>query len=93
VKESDRLAVMSEGLTAMGVVNELTPDGIRIEGGRRLTGGRITCHGDHRIAMAFTVASLISDGPIQVQDVANVDTSFPGFVEVARQAGLAIEAV
>ncbi len=93
VKESDRLAVMSEGLTAMGVVNELTPDGIRIEGGRRLTGGRITSHGDHRIAMAFTVASLISDGPIQVQDVANVDTSFPGFVEVARQAGLAIEAV
>ncbi|MGC4027791.1 MAG: 3-phosphoshikimate 1-carboxyvinyltransferase [Steroidobacteraceae bacterium] len=91
VKESDRLAVMGEGLARVGVAHELTPDGIRIEGGRRLAGGQIDSRGDHRIAMAFTIASLISDGPIRVCDVANVDTSFPGFVEAARGVGLAVE--
>lgn len=93
VKESDRLAVMGEGLARVGVVHELTSDGIRIEGGRRLAGGEIESHGDHRIAMAFTVASLLADGPIRVRDVANVDTSFPQFLEVARRAGLQVEAI
>jgi 3-phosphoshikimate 1-carboxyvinyltransferase len=88
VKESDRLAVMAEGLTRLGVANELAPDGIRIEGGRRLRGGEIDSHGDHRIAMSFAVASLICDGTIQVRDTENVGTSFPGFVETARGCGL-----
>jgi 3-phosphoshikimate 1-carboxyvinyltransferase len=88
VKESDRLAVMAEGLTRLGVTNELAPDGIRIEGGSRLTGGEIDSHGDHRIAMSFAVASLICDGTIQVRDTENVGTSFPGFVETARGCGL-----
>jgi 3-phosphoshikimate 1-carboxyvinyltransferase len=88
VKESDRLAVMAEGLTRLGVTNELAPDGIRIGGGRRLQGGEIDSHGDHRIAMSFAVASLICDGTIQVRDTENVGTSFPGFVETARGCGL-----
>jgi 3-phosphoshikimate 1-carboxyvinyltransferase len=88
VKESDRLAVMAEGLTKVGVANELAPDGIRIEGGRRLRGGEIDSHGDHRIAMSFAVASLCSDAEIQVHDVENVGTSFPDFVEIARSCGL-----
>jgi 3-phosphoshikimate 1-carboxyvinyltransferase len=88
VKESDRLAVMAEGLGRVGVVHELAADGIRIEGGRRLRGAEIDSHGDHRIAMAFTIASLISDGLIQVRDVENVGTSFPGFEDVARGCGL-----
>ena len=91
VKESDRLAVMAEGLGRMGVAHELSPDGIRIEGGRRFSGGTVDSHGDHRIAMAFAVASLISDAQIRVRDVLNVGTSFPGFVETARQAGLLLE--
>ena len=92
VKESDRLAVMAEGLTALGVPNQLAPDGIRIQGGQRLRGGEIHSHGDHRIAMSFTVASLIADAPILVRDTDNVATSFPGFVAMARSCGLDVTA-
>jgi len=92
VKESDRLAVMAEGLTRLGVPNQLAPDGIRIEGGHRLQGGEIHSHGDHRIAMSFTVASLIADAPIMVRDTDNVATSFPGFVAMARGCGLDVTA-
>ncbi len=88
VKESDRLAVMADGLTRTGVPNELAPDGIRIQGGHRLRSAEIESHGDHRIAMAFTVASLLADGPLAIRDVENVGTSFPGFVETARACGL-----
>ena len=91
VKESDRLAVMAEGLGRLGISHALAPDGIRIEGGRRFSGGVIDSHGDHRIAMAFTVASLVSDGEIRVRDVANVGTSFPNFVGIARQAGIDVQ--
>jgi 3-phosphoshikimate 1-carboxyvinyltransferase len=88
VKESDRLAVMAEGLGRVGVPNELLPDGIRIAGGRRLQGAVIDSHGDHRIAMSFAVASLLADGELTICDVANVATSFPGFVPTARACGV-----
>ncbi|MFO1410064.1 MAG: 3-phosphoshikimate 1-carboxyvinyltransferase [Steroidobacteraceae bacterium] len=87
VKESDRLAVMAEGLAAVGVQCELRPDGLDIHGGP-IAGGRIDSHGDHRVAMAFAVAAAIARAPIEILDVANVATSFPGFPEVARAAGL-----
>ena len=90
VKESDRLAVMADGLRVLGVRHELRPDGIRIEGGE-LGSGHVDSHGDHRIAMAFAVAALRARGPIDIADVANVATSFPGFAALARGAGLAIE--
>lgn len=90
VKESDRLAVMSEGLERLGVEHELLPDGMRIRGGR-LTGGVVDSHGDHRVAMAFAVASVAASGPIEIEDVGNVATSFPGFVELARSIGFALE--
>ncbi len=92
VKESDRLAVMAEGLKALGVDHTLLPDGIRIRGGRGFTGGTVDSHGDHRIAMAFSMASLKADGPIRILDVANVATSFPGFVDLARAVGIRIAA-
>jgi len=92
VKESDRLAVMAEGLGALGVEHELLPDGIWIRGGKGFSGGSIDSHGDHRIAMAFAVASSMATGQLEIRDVANVATSFPGFVEIARRAGLQIEA-
>jgi len=92
IKESDRLAAMSEGLTVLGVENQLLEDGLWLRGSPRLGGGVIESHGDHRIAMAFAVAGLVAASPIEIRDVANVATSFPGFLEIARSAGLQIEA-
>jgi 3-phosphoshikimate 1-carboxyvinyltransferase len=92
VKESDRLAVMAEGLTTLGVEHTLLPDGIRIRGGQGFGGGTVNSHGDHRIAMAFAVASLKARAPIRILDVANVATSFPGFVELAQGIGMRISA-
>ncbi len=91
VKESDRIAAMAEGLQAMGVACEVLPDGIRIEGRPERTvfsGGTVDSHGDHRIAMSFSVASLRAAAPIKVLDVANVATSFPDFPGTAASAGL-----
>jgi 3-phosphoshikimate 1-carboxyvinyltransferase len=87
VKESDRLATMATGLQALGGECTLLEDGIRIQGGRRLYGGRVSSHGDHRVAMAFTMASLLATRSIRIDGVANVATSFPGFPRVARAAG------
>jgi prephenate dehydrogenase/3-phosphoshikimate 1-carboxyvinyltransferase len=92
VKETDRLAAMAEGLGRLGVEHELLPDGLKVRGRGGFQGGTVDSHGDHRIAMAFAIASLRAEAPIEVLDVANVATSFPGFVELARSAGLAIEA-
>jgi len=89
VKESDRIQVMADGLTALGVMAQPTPDGIIIEGGP-LRGGQVDSHGDHRIAMAFAMAALRTSGPVQIDDCANVNTSFPGFVTLAETTGLAI---
>jgi len=90
VKESDRIGAMAEGLAALGADVEATADGMRIRGGG-LRGGRIDSHGDHRIAMSFAVAAARADGEVRIHDVANVATSFPGFVEIARHAGLQLE--
>lgn len=89
VKESDRIQVMADGLAALGVAVEPMQDGIVIHGGR-LRGGEVESHGDHRIAMAFAMAALRAEGEIRIRDCANVNTSFPGFVELAAGAGLAI---
>ncbi len=91
VKESDRIQVMADGLQALGVRAAPRDDGIVIHGGP-LSGGRVDSHGDHRVAMAFAVAGLRAAGPVVIDDCANVDTSFPGFPEAARGAGLALEA-
>lgn len=90
VKECDRIQAMADGLTALGIEAETFPDGIQIRGGR-LKHGTVNSHGDHRIAMAFAVAAAAADGPVTIDDCRNVDTSFPGFVELARGVGLEIE--
>ncbi len=89
VKESDRIAAMATGLHILGVDATPRPDGIEIEGGT-LGAGTIDSLGDHRIAMSFAVAGLVAQGPISIDDCANVATSFPGFVELAQRAGLQI---
>jgi 3-phosphoshikimate 1-carboxyvinyltransferase len=89
VKESDRIQVMADGLYALGIEVEPTPDGIRILGGT-MVGGVIESQGDHRIAMAFSVASLRTKEAISIRDCANVNTSFPGFVDLAGQVGIRV---
>lgn len=86
VKESDRLQVMADGLNTCGIEARTTPDGIVIQGGT-FSGGQVNSSHDHRIAMAFAVAGLMSRSPILIEDCANVTTSFPGFVELANHTG------
>jgi len=89
VKESDRIAVMADGLITLGIDAKPTDDGIIIQGGQ-LGSGDIDSHGDHRIAMSFAMAALRAEGTIAIQDCANVNTSFPGFVTLAQHVGLSI---
>lgn len=96
VKESDRIAAMAEGLGTLGVECEVLDDGIVIEGlgsEGALTGGDIACYHDHRIAMAFAIASLRATGPIRILEADNVATSFPDFVGLAERSGLRISSV
>lgn len=64
-------------------------DGIVIEGGA-FGGGEVWAHGDHRIAMSFSVASLRASGPIRIHDCANVATSFPNFLALCAQTGIRV---
>jgi cyclohexadieny/prephenate dehydrogenase / 3-phosphoshikimate 1-carboxyvinyltransferase len=89
VKESDRIQVMADGLQALGIRAEPTPDGIVIDGGT-IHGGRVDSHGDHRIAMSFSVASLRTTGDIHIADCANVATSFPDFIGLAQSVGIQV---
>lgn len=90
VKESDRIASMVKGLRSMGAQVEESPDGVVIAGGR-LAGAAIDSFEDHRIAMSFAVAGQCAEGVTVIRDCANVATSFPGFVELARSAGMNLE--
>ncbi|MBJ6138131.1 bifunctional prephenate dehydrogenase/3-phosphoshikimate 1-carboxyvinyltransferase [Marinobacter litoralis] len=90
VKESDRIQVMADGLAELGVETTVTPDGIIIEGGQTIGSGTVESHEDHRISMSFAVASLRATGPITINDCSNVTTSFPDFVELAKQTGFNI---
>ncbi len=89
VKESDRIQVMADGLIKMGIKAEPTPGGVVIQGGS-MRGAEVDSHGDHRIAMSFAMAALKASGSVVINDCANVNTSFPGFVSLASQAGLNI---
>ncbi|HCA26515.1 MAG TPA: 3-phosphoshikimate 1-carboxyvinyltransferase, partial [Betaproteobacteria bacterium] len=91
VKESDRIQVMADGLRALGVRAEPAADGMRIVGGP-YGGGAVDSCGDHRIAMAFSMAALRASGAVTIRDCANVATSFPGFADLARRCGLAVHA-
>jgi 3-phosphoshikimate 1-carboxyvinyltransferase len=79
VKESDRIAAMVEGLTAMGARIEELEDGFRVEGGGPLEGAMVRSHGDHRIAMALSVAALSAHGDTRVAGAEVVSISLPSF--------------
>ena len=87
VKESDRIQVMADGLEALGIDVQPTPDGIVIQPGQ-FSSGKVDSHGDHRIAMSFSMAALRASGPITIDDCDNVNTSFPRFIDLACQSGL-----
>lgn len=92
VKESDRIQVMADGLHTLGIDATPTEDGIMINGGI-IGSGEVESHSDHRIAMSFAIAALQAGGSIQINDCANVATSFPGFVDMASKVGLNIEEI
>lgn len=87
VKESDRIQVMADGLKILGIDAKPTTDGMIIQGGQ-IGGGIVESHGDHRIAMAFAIAGLRANAPIEILDCANVNTSFPEFKNIATNLGL-----
>jgi len=82
VKESDRIATTALNLRAMGADAEEFDDGLRVAGPSRLHGAKIDPHGDHRVAMAFTVAGLLAEGETEIADSACVAVSFPEFFDL-----------
>lgn len=90
VKESDRIQAMADGLQILGIDAQSTTDGIIITGGV-IGSGEVESHDDHRIAMSFAIAGLQAGGTIQINNCANVATSFPDFIGLATKAGLDIE--
>ncbi len=89
VKESDRIQVMADNLQCLGIDAKATEDGMIVTGGV-LNGGRVHSHADHRIAMSMAVAGLMANGPVEIDDCANVATSFPNFLTLAQSVGMKV---
>lgn len=81
VKESDRIATVVQNLKAMGADLEEYEDGMEISGGKSLKGAELESFGDHRIAMAFSIAGLFASGDTVINDTDCIDTSYPGFTD------------
>lgn len=79
VKETDRIAAVTNELTKIGANVEATPDGMIIHGPTPLKGGTMDSYGDHRLGMMAGIASLITSEPITIQDAACIDISYPSF--------------
>jgi 3-phosphoshikimate 1-carboxyvinyltransferase len=88
VKESDRIAVMAEGLTRMGAKVDVFEDGMAISGPTPLAGIKIDSHLDHRIAMSFAVAGCIASDVTEVFGAESIETSFPGFTTELNRLGI-----
>ena len=89
VKESNRIKVMCEELSKLGVNVVETEDGMEIEGTNKLLGNvTISTHDDHRIAMTFAILGLISDGEIQLDNKNCVEISYPGFFDDLRKVNI-----
>ena len=89
VKESNRIKVMCEELSKLGVNVVETEDGMEIEGTNKLLGNvTISTHDDHRIAMTFAILGLISDGEIKLDNKNCVEISYPGFFDDLRKVNI-----
>ena len=80
IKETDRISTVVEGLSSLGAKIEKLPDGLRIQGQPSLRGGSVNSHGDHRLAMAWAVAGLLTQEGVSVQGMEAVSVSYPGFL-------------
>lgn len=88
VKESDRFGAIVDGLTRLGVKLEEKQDELMIYGQESVAGGcEISSYGDHRIAMSFLVCGMVSENPIEIDDISAIPTSFPTFVEDMNKIG------
>ncbi|MBI1186683.1 MAG: 3-phosphoshikimate 1-carboxyvinyltransferase [Alphaproteobacteria bacterium] len=89
VKESDRIALMTQGLRACGVAVEEEADGfiVTADGTPPPGGARVATTGDHRIAMAHLVLGLAARAPVKVDEADMIDTSFPAFAAFMRRLG------
>ena len=85
VKESDRIALVAQNLRAMGAQVEEFEDGLDVPGGQRLHGGIVDSGGDHRIAMAFSIAALRAEGDTQIVGAEAAAISFPEFYQLLDQ--------
>jgi 3-phosphoshikimate 1-carboxyvinyltransferase len=90
-KESDRIAALVRELRSLGANIEEHPDGFTIHGPTPLRGGVVHCHGDHRLAMALTIAGLAAADPVTILGAEVIDESFPAFPEVLRALGAKLE--
>lgn len=81
VKESDRISALVGGLRALGADADELSDGFHIRGGRRLTGGTVNAHDDHRLAMAFAIAALGAGAPVTIEGAEVVSVSYPTFFD------------
>ncbi len=86
LKETDRIAVMANELSRLGVQVVENEDGLEIEGGG-MDGGQAMGHGDHRVVMAFAIAGLAARGEVTVSTAEAADITFPGFADLLRSAG------
>lgn len=82
VKESDRISALAEGFRRMGADIEEQPDGFQVRATRRLRGGEVDAHNDHRLAMAFAIAALGASGPTTIHDAGAAAVSYPEFFSV-----------
>ncbi len=85
IKETDRIATLESNFRRMGVEMETTADGFHIAGGQKFHGAELDSCGDHRIAMAFSVAALAADGPCEIEGADSAGVSFPGFFDKLRE--------
>ena len=88
-KESDRIMAMENGLRAIGINVHSSKDSIEITGGK-IIGGKVNSYDDHRIAMSFAIAGLISQHSLTIMGTQNISTSFPTFVTILRELGVEV---
>ena len=88
IKESNRIKAMVDNLKSVGVKIDELDDGMIIYGKSKILGGEIDTYKDHRIAMSFAIANLISEGEIKIDDTKCIDISFPGFFELIKKLSI-----
>jgi len=93
VKETDRIAMVVDELRRFGARIQGKPDGFVVDGPTALRGAHVDSHGDHRLAMALTIAALMAEGESVIEHTACISDSFPGFVEILQELGAEIDVV